>query len=834
MAREVAIKVLRGTDTGSASRSRFEQEARATSALNHPNILAIHDVGIHEGVLYLVEELVDGLTIRELLNKGALPTRKAVDYGRAIAQGIAAAHAKGIIHRDLKPENVMVTSDGRVKILDFGLAKLHEPAPTTDASTRTHQTGPGTVLGTVAYMSPEQLRGQAVDHRSDLFSLGVVLFEMLSGARPFAGDTAVDTQAAILNAEPRDFPPDCEVPPAIDRVVRRCLEKEPQQRFQTASDLAFALEAVDAGSRSSGPIRRGPRAPIVPWVIAAAAIATLLAVFAWPRQTASPLPLREVRLDIATPGGSSLGDFALAPDGTRLIFRSNDRRLWVRPLDKTESTPVPNTEDASWPFWSPDGRAVGFFRAGRLWRINLDGGAPKPLALTTSPTGGAWLPNGDIVFAGSLTRPIQLVSAAGGTAHDLTALSPPGQTLHRYPFAVPAASSLLLQIEGTPDQQGLYVASLTGGAPRRIGPADGQVAFMAPDTALFLQGGDLRAARVDLSSAQFRSEPTTLATSVAFFSVSVDGTIAYRSAKSPSPSLVLMDGSGHERATIGQMSEGQFPEISPDGRSVAVMASVGGNTDVWVVDVGRGTASRATTDASFDRFPLWSPQGDRLVFQSNRLGVYDLYEKRADLSGPETLVLASHLPKFPIGWSHDGRWLLFRQSSVDSPAGDLSALDMTSPTHAVTAITRTPSREDGGQFSPDSKWIAFESDESGRSEIQVQAFPSGQARSQVSVEGGVGPRWSRDGKSIYFIAPDASLMAVSVEASPNGLSLGRPVFQFKTNVMGGGTSTYPRPAYAVAPNGTFVIGKRQLDVGASPSPITILLNWKGLSKSPTE
>ncbi len=487
LAREVAIKTLAGVAADPERRRRFELEARATGALNHPNILAIYDVGSHDDSLYLVEELLDGTTLRDPLERGALAPRKAVEYARAIAQGLAAAHAKGITHRDLKPENVMITADGRLKILDFGLAKLHEPSRSSDAATTAHQTDAGTVLGTVAYMSPEQVRGQSVDPRSDIFSLGVVLYEMLAGARPFVGPTSQDTLAAILNAEPADLPmAERAIPPALERVVRRCLEKQPEQRFQSASDLAFALEALSSLSTSSS--ASGPAmAAAAPqnrlwdragWLVAALASVAAIGFAVAPRRAApeetDPASIHFTQPVVTLPVTTgALPVPAISPDGRHLAYAAPRGQggavfLWVRSFDDVDARVIEGTDGALYPFWSPDSRSVGFFSADRLKVVSRDGSRLRELCAVSQGRRGTWGAD-DVILVSTNSNPrILRVSSSGG---EPTAITTPdvaqGERRHGQPAFLPD-SRRFLYLSQTDQGSSVMVASLDGGPAVRL------------------------------------------------------------------------------------------------------------------------------------------------------------------------------------------------------------------------------------------------------------------------------------------------------------------------------------------------------------------------------
>src|SRR5438128_2827214 len=469
LGRDVAVKVLPSSYSDDKDRlHRFEQEACAAGALNHPNILIVHDAGTHNGAPYVVSELLEGETLRQRMGGTAQPQRKAIEYALQIAHGLAAAHEKGIVHRDLKPDNIFITKDGRAKILDFGIAKLTQTEGSqsqTDIPTRRVDTGPGVVMGTVGYMSPEQVRGQRVDHRSDIFSFGAILYEMVSGKRAFHGESAVETMSAILKEHPPDLSETNQrISPALERLVNHCLEKNPEERFHSASDLAFALEALSGSSATSAQTVAMPmfaprwfkRRELIAWAVAGiailiAAIALTISNFRRP-----PTESRAVRLSVPPPEKASFGSFAISPDGLRLAFAATDASgktlLWIRPLDSINAQPLSGTEEATLPFWSPDSRFIGFFAAGKLKKIEVTGGPPQTLCNTPFARGAAWNRDGVIIFTPNTLAPLYRVSAAGGEPTPVTTLDKSRQeTSHRWPYFLPDGRHFLYTVLGAPE-----------------------------------------------------------------------------------------------------------------------------------------------------------------------------------------------------------------------------------------------------------------------------------------------------------------------------------------------------------------------------------------------
>ena len=848
--REVAIKVL-GSFSGDADRlERFEQEARAAAALNHPNILSVFDVGSHDGAPYVVSELLEGETLRNRLNSGALPVRKAIDYAIQLAHGLAAAHEKGIVHRDLKPENIFLTTDERVKILDFGLAKLTQPAARSQEPAQAYGlsaapttprfvTQSGMMLGTLGYAAPEQLRATTIDHRADVFSFGVVLYEMLSGRRAFQGPTPVDTMTAILKEAPADLPvADRHISPALARIVDRCLEKDAAARFQSTRDLGFALEGLSSSSESRltaiavAPVRASLwSSPRVAWLMAAAcavggAVALGLAALGYVSPAVVDQP--EMRLQVHVPeiefgATGGLTQFALSPDARQFAFRPSGARgtLWVRALNSDTARPLAGTEGALHPFWSPDSQSIGFFSGGQLKRVDLADGLVRNLASAPNGAGGAWNAEGTILFTKSFAGPIYKVTP-GGDAVAVTRTAPPVHSGHVFPRFLPDGRRFLLYAFGSGEGgSGVYVGSLDSEEIRRVVRANAAAEFLPPDRLLLSRDDALLAQRVDMASLEPRGEPLTVARSVytdsvngrAGVSASAVGPIAYRPT-APDRQLVWLDRGGRRIAPVGDAQAFQpMLSLSPDGSSAAVVRRFEGNNDVWVMDLNRGSLSRVTRDPAHEAGPVWAPDGSQIAFGSDRRsGVFDLYVKR--LKDPaETLFITSTTDIAVTDWSSDGKWIAYR--NIDPKTGqDMWAKSVGADDKPI-AIAVGPAIESGGRFSPDGRWIAFVSTETSRSEVYVQPFPGPGERLLVSTEGGTAPHWSRDGRELFY-RWQRNLMSVPVTVTSGALRAGKPVLLFE--VPPGFGDIEPSPD-----------GQRFLANAASedPSLITILLNWKG-------
>ncbi|MCU1259437.1 MAG: serine/threonine protein kinase [Bryobacterales bacterium] len=802
--RDVAMKVSKTEFS-----DRFEREARTVAAFNHPNICQLHDVGPN----YLVMELIDGVPL-----KGPLPVEKAVEYAGQILDALDAAHRKGIVHRDLKPPNILVTKQG-IKLLDFGLAKRNSVIQESDATRTAAITQEGQIAGTLQYMAPEQLQGKEADARSDIFSFGCVLYEMLSGERAFSGPSAASVIAGILEREAEPL----QTTPAVDRVIRTCLAKDPDRRFQTAIDLKRNLIwAMETNAVAS------PNKVRTPWVVAAAGVLIAIAVSVFHFAAVTPAA-HETRLDIVTPATSSPTSFALSPDARRIAYVASadgPSRLWVRPFDSTLAQPLPGTEGAINPFWSPDSRSLGFFADQKLKRIDLGGGQPQTLAGVLNLTAqGTWSPGGVILFTPGGAAPLVRIPASGGPAEAATKLGK-GQTFHRTPRFLPGGRQFLFYATG--EDQSLWLGSLDGAEPRHITAiapgTDSAAEYLAPGWLVRVRQGALVAQHFDAGSGQLSGEPVPLARGVSVdsttqagsFSVSPGGTIAWRGGGGGRRQLIWFNRSGENAGAFGAPDEANLlhPELSPDGKRAAITRGPVGSGDIWMQEGTR--TSRFTFDPTDDRWPIWSPDGARVAFSSRRKGPLNLYHKPATASGNEELLLQSADNKAPNSWSPDKRFILYWSSQNN---GDLMVLPLTGERKPFPFVS-TPFSEIQGAFSPDGKWVAYQSNESGRYEIYVRPFPGPGGQWQVSTGGGISPRWRADGKELYYLAPDAKLMAVAVAAKGATFAPGTPEALFPTHITPG----IFKQQYDVGRDGRFLINT-ELET-ASTEPIHLLLNWK--------
>jgi Tol biopolymer transport system component len=833
LGREVAIKVLPESFADDPDRlARFEREAKTLATLNHTNIAQIFDLETSDRVRALAMELVEGEELSMRLARGAMPLDEALPIARQIAQALEAAHDRGVIHRDLKPANLKVRPDGTVKVLDFGLAKALD-AESGEAALSNSPTllasMPGAILGTAAYMSPEQARGKPVDKQADIWAFGCVLFEMLTGRRAFAGETASDIVAGILKAEPEWNA----LPAAIRRLLGRCLAKDPRERLHDIADARLDIDEAQRGPSAlvgATALRSGERfawaAALTVASLAAVALGFIVATRAVP---SAP----EMRFEITTPPSTD-ASLAMSADGQQIAFvatYAGRQRLWIRSLSSTSARPLPSTDGAAFPFWAPNGRSIGFFADdGKLKRIDIDGGAVRVLANAQLQWGGAWN-NDDTILFGPLTGSLLRVPAAGGPPAVVTKLEPQ-QSNHSYPHFLPHGDHFIYYVSGSPAVRGVYIARLQKPDGRRLVDADSIAGAVSSGHLLYVRGTTVFAQRLDVDRLQLTGSPFPVAESIAMrsaagsqvaaLSASASGRIAYRTGTAASErQFIWFDRLGREVGKLGEPIDGNplSPSLTLDQRRLVFHRATGGNVDLWLFDVGRGVLSRLTSNAANDIHPMWSPDGSRIVFYSNRSGAYEVYEKSIG-SGEEKLLLAEQSPL--TDWSRDGRFVLMQRRPKDS--ADIFAAEIGTKQEPFPVV-QTEFEDRNGQFSPDGKWIAYESTESGRWEIYVQPFPGPGAKVQVSVNGGAQARWRADGKELFFIGLDDRLMAVPIELPSHGGSAepGPPVPLFVTHV-GGAVQSYSRQQYFVSPDGQRFLMNTILR--AEPvSPITVIVNW---------
>jgi Tol biopolymer transport system component len=838
LGRSVAIKLLPEAFARDAERiGRFEREARLLAALNHPNIAAIHGLEESGGRHFLVMELVDGETIADRICRGPIRIDEALAIAKQMAEALEAAHEKGIVHRDLKPANVKMTSGGAVKVLDFGLAKMfqEEPAEANRSNSPTLSlaaTNAGVILGTAAYMSPEQAKGQNADKRADIFAFGSVLYEMLTGRQVFPGDTVSEILARVIEREPDWNVLPAGLHPRILELLRRCLEKDPKKRRRDIGDVRMEIELAladpDRGAPVARPVTTG-RGIWLGWTVAAVMTVAFAGAFV-ALYFREPAVAPAMRVDIVTPATSDLISFAISPDGKRLVFvaeSDGQPRLWLRPLESVTAQPLPATEGASYPFWSRDSRSVGFFAGGKLKRLDIGEGLPRTLADVPIGRGGAWSPAGIILFAsspGGLVR----IPASGGEALAVTKLQTPHQISHRFPHFLPDGRRFLFYVTGSTDASGIFLGSLESPESTRLTAADTPGFYLEPGWLLYIRQGTLVARRFDVARGEISGDPLTVADAVGFdanvnagaFSVSATGSIAYRAGGASRRRLEWFDRSGKPIGNLGAPDESNLlnPNFSPDGRRLAVDRTVEGNTDIWILDATRMT--RFTFDGSVDHIPIWSPDGTQVAFDSARkAGIHDLYVKPSSSAGNEEPLFESPLGKGILDWSSDARSILF---AIQDPKTnfDLWVLPLEGD-RIPWVYLNTPFDERQAQFSPDGRWVAYHSNESGRYEIYVRPFPKPGGQWQISAGGGISPRWRRDGRELYYIAPDNRLMAVSISTKGATLDPAAPVALFPTRLFAGPGAFAAQ--YAVAPDGRFLINAAAEN--AAPLPITLLLNW---------
>jgi Tol biopolymer transport system component len=867
LGRTVAIKVLPEQFAADPERrERFERECRAVAALNHPNICDLYDVGEAGSsgssattVRFLVMEYLEGQTLAERLVRGPLSATEMLRFAVELADALDHAHRRGLVHRDLKPGNIMITKAG-VKLLDFGLSKHQRGANLIALSTlspgEVPLTAVGEVLGTYPYIAPEQLMGREADARSDIFAFGAIVHEMATGRRAFGGTTAATVIGAVLHIDPpavSSLQP--MAPPALDRIVTRCLAKDSDDRWQTARDLVLELKWI-ADSKAHAPVAPTPPFKMrerMTWLASGLMFVLLLlgfgagifyvrrAPFEEPVQRLSLLP----PLDVRPAGLSAGGGAAISPDGRRLAFvatADGKKVLWVRALDLLDAEPLPATEGATYPFWSPDSQSIGFFAEGKLKRIAAAGGQSQTISDALQPRGGTWSKEGIIVFLANAGERWYRVAAAGGSSAAMTIDAP--NTESYWPFFLPDGRHFLFF--GRPEKPGIYVASLDSTAATLLLAEYVGIAY-APGYLLTLAGlarnsedRTLVAMPFDATRLQISGPPSVIAEHVAYetlfaraaFSSSQNGRVVYETEHVPTTQLIWFDREGKQLGSLGGSNDYRKPSLSPDDTTVAVERPdpQTEGTDIWLLETTRGIASRLTVDPAPDWSPVWSPDGSRVVFTSPRNSFPpSLYQQDSRGAGPGEILLRGNRVVHPRDWSSDGRFLVY--DALDPKTQwDISILPMepgtTGSNQPPVPFLQTEFNEYSGQFSADGRLMAYMSDETGTFEVYVAPFPAIRNwwRKRISNNGGSQPRWRRDGKELFYIAPDGTLMAVPI--AEDAFEAGTPRTLFKTRIAG--VNSLIRPLnltnYAVTGDGQRFLITSEAD-DTLPSSITVLSNW---------
>jgi len=863
--RTVAIKILsEALAADPLFRERFDREARAISQLTHPHICTLHDIGEASDLRFLVLEYLEGETLADRLKKGALPLDEALRIATQIGGALSAAHRHGIVHRDLKPGNVMLTKGG-AKLLDFGLAKASGPAiagaglsmlPTTpplDGARGGPLTAQGAILGTFQYMAPEQLEGHDADARTDVFAFGAVLYEMLTGKKAFSGSSHASLISSIMSSTPPSVSTVQTVAPAeIDHLIARCLAKDPEDRWQSARDVMLQLAWIAEAKMSRvapAAARLRSREPLA-WAVAGLALVALVGAVATiatgvagrraPASAGEP-----VQFVVLPPTNASFSadanSQAVSPDGRQIAFVASGSdgtaQLWIRRLDALNARTLPGTGGAAAPFWSPDSRSVGFFGGGKLKRIDVAGGPAQTLADAPLPLGGTWNRDGVILFGKTYGSPLMRVSAGGGATIPATAIDATGRNAsHGSPFFLPDGRHFFFVVGTGPGRGDLYVGSLDSKDVKLLLHSNSAAVYSPPGYILFLRDSTLTAQPFDLTTLSTGGEAVAVAEGVGrfftniSFTVSDNGTLVYRMAGAAQTRLIWMNRAGQTQEGGAPAGVYQEMSLSPDGKRVAFARQGQPGTDVWLTDLDRRITSRFTFQPPMNNVPLWSPDGRQIVFATARNAGLDLYQHAADGSGQDEVLLQLKAQPilFPSDWSVDGRFLTYYRTDPKTQL-DIWTLPMDA-NRAGPAGARTPVpflhgefNESQGQFSPDGRWMAYVSDESGAQQVYVQSFPTLGGQRQVSTEGGTQPRWRSGGKELFYVAPDRKLMAVTVRTGATfDADAPRALFQTALDV------TALRQDYSVSGDGQRFLLNTPLDVGSPP--MTVVLNWPALLK----
>jgi serine/threonine protein kinase/Tol biopolymer transport system component len=862
--RTVAVKVLASHLSSSPElKQRMDREGRAISSLNHPHICQLYDIGSQSGTDYLVMEFLQGETLAERLRKGVMPLNEILKVGIAVAEALAVAHRNGIVHRDLKPGNIMLTQGG-AKLMDFGLAKplgmssasgsgaagsgtappsftaaatMSGPSPLTPLTTA------GSIIGTIQYMSPEQIEGKEADARSDIFAFGAVLYEMTAGKRPFSGKSQISLASSILESDPAPISTvKPQTPPAFDHVVTTCLQKNPEERYQTAHDIKLELQwiAADKSSPIAAPVTPAPSRSRerIGWIAALVAAIVLTAAaalfFYHPAQSTRSIravidPPEKTTFDLT---GDSAGPPVLSPDGASIAFAATGAdgktALWVRPTSMLEARELRGTDGATFPFWSPDSRSLGFFADGKLKTVDLEGGSTQMICDAPLGRGGAWGADGVMLFSPAPTAPLMRVSASGGTPVAITKLDLGLQTSHRWPFFLPDGKHFLyIALHHDASKAGnnmVYYASLDGRENRPLFRSQTNAVY-ASGFILFGRGDQIMAQPFNPSTGTASGEPQNVAKGVMNdsstwhmdASASNDGLLVFGSGASGDLELVWMDRSGKMSTIADKLPDLQSAVLSPQGDRVALQMNAG-QTDIWVLDLTRGVRTRVTFGPVGNVSPIWSPDGKWIAYSSAQSGHFAICRKPSDGSGAEECLLNVEQQPGLHDWSRDGKYLMYSLPVVGGPSRQIFALPLEGD-HKPSLLVE---RGAGGKLSPDGRWLAYQSAESGRFEVYVMPFGGGQGKWQVSANGGQQPRWSADGKQLYYMDLTYNLFAVPVTNAGGALQFGAAEKLISN-------WSAPQVFYDVSPDGKkFLLDRVEQQVSQS---VTVVTNFTaGLKK----
>jgi eukaryotic-like serine/threonine-protein kinase len=861
--RTVAIKILPATLAADPSfRERFEREARTLSRLNHPNICTVYDVGRDAGVDYLVMEYLEGRTLAAVLEQGPMPVDEALRVARQVADALIAAHRHGIIHRDLKPANVLIVGagsrgGGTAKLVDFGLAKQAAVAVASTMETQVPEptraaplTGTGMILGTFQYMAPEQVEGHDADARTDIWGFGCLLYEMLTGRRAFDGATQASLIAAILERQPAPVDlPDAALTPALNRLIAACLEKDPDERFQSMRDVRRELDWIPEAGIARTVVPAGGWSSR--WRMAVAAVTGMLLIAGTaavvidmqPAANSGPpvaftvgIPARGYTMGPAGAfGGAGSGMPAVSPDGSRIAYLAHtatQTSIWIRELSRLEPQAVRGTSGATGLFWSPDGASIGFFANGKLKTVHLPTGREEMVCDAPSGFGGSWGADGTILFSPAERSAIYRVDAHGGTPTAVTTIVSGAEQSHRWPQFLPDGRHFLFMpwSDGS-TKRAVMLGSLDGAAPRKLfdsqsgGVLAGDHILFVVDTPPRVMAWGFDPQTRELRGSAFRlvdddnvdyhwvtGEPNASA---------AGATLAYTTGKYRRSQLTWVDRTGRTAGTVGEPGVYFDPSLSNDGSLLAVerFDAGRGSGDIWTVDLARGAFSRLTSAAGYETTPVWSPDG-RVAYGSDQTEIPNIFVKSPTGASAEEVLIASGSRGFPTDWSRDGRHVVFMLNG-GTTQNDIWLFETGS--RQMRPLIASPFAEGWGRISPDGQWIAYASNESQQPEIYVQSFPAGGVKLQVSTSGGGQPQWRSDGRELFYIAPDNTVMAAGIRAAPGRLEASKPEVLFTANVD---QSKSIRNQYAVTPDGQRFLLLSLVD--GHTSPVVAILNWRGL------